>query len=83
MQDSLTNYIASVIMTICGVRSFFNFNPLLKLDGSYLRDITATPNLRQRGWDVFTAHVRWLLWGAARPAKEPKRAYLLLFGASV
>jgi putative peptide zinc metalloprotease protein len=71
-------------MTICGVRSFFNFNPLLKLDGYYLlSDLTSTPNLRQRAWDVFAGHVRWLLWGAPRPAVEPKRAYLLAFGVMV
>ena len=84
LQDTLANYVAWVIMTICGVRSFFNFNPLLKLDGYYLlSDLTSTPNLRQRGWETFMSHVRWLLWGATRPAAEPKRAYLLAFGAGV
>jgi multidrug resistance efflux pump len=84
MQDSLINYLAWVIMTICGVRSLFNFLPLIKLDGYYLlSDLTSTPNLRQRGWDTFWGHVRWIVWGAARPPAEPKRAYLLLFGAGV
>jgi multidrug efflux pump subunit AcrA (membrane-fusion protein) len=84
LQDTLVNYVAWVIMTICGVRSFFNFNPLLKLDGYYLMsDLTATPNLRQRAWEQFWAHVRWALWGAPRPPAEPKRAYLVAFGAGV
>jgi len=66
------------------VRSLFNFNPLLKLDGYYLlSDLTSTPNLRQRAWDTFWSHVRWVLWGAARPQREPKRAFLLCFGAAV
>ena len=84
MQDSLVNYFAWVIMTICGVRSFFNFLPLIKLDGYYLlSDLTSTPNLRQRGWEAFWGHVRWLLWGAPRPLAEPRRAYLIAFGAAV
>ena len=84
MADTLVNYLAWVILTICGVRSFFNFNPLLKLDGYYLlSDFSSTPNLRQRATETFWGHVRWLLWGATRPQEEPKRAFLLAFGAAV
>ena len=30
------NQLAWVVLTVCGGRVFFNFNPLLKLDGYYL-----------------------------------------------
>ena len=62
MPDTLLNYLAWVVMSITGVRTFFNFNPLLKLDGYYLlSDATGIFNLRQRSWDRFMATLRWLL----------------------
>ena len=79
--DTLPHYLAWVLMGVGGVRSFFNFNPLLKLDGYYLlSDALNEPNLRQRGLGRFTAYVRWLLWGAPRPAGEPRGRLLLAFG---
>jgi putative peptide zinc metalloprotease protein len=81
LQDTLPNYLAWVVLSVCGVRVFFNFNPLIKLDGYYLlSDLADIPNLRQRGWDRLMAHVRWLLWGAPRPAAEPRGRFLLTFG---
>src|SRR5688500_16080401 len=79
--DTLPHYIAWVLMGVCGMRIFFNFNPLLKLDGYYLlSDAVDMPNLRGRAWERFTAHVRWLLWGAPQPGAEPRGRFLLLFG---
>lgn len=82
LQNTLPNYLAWVVLSVCGVRIFFNFNPLIKLDGYYLlSDLADVPNLRQRGWDRLMAHVRWLLWGAPRPAVgEPRGRFLLGFG---
>ncbi|MEK7215900.1 MAG: hypothetical protein AAB289_09935, partial [Chloroflexota bacterium] len=81
--DSLTNYLAWVVMTVCGVRTLFNFNPLLKLDGYYmLSDWLEVPNLRQRAWQHLSGHVRWLLWGAPRPARQPRGRVLLGFGVA-
>src|SRR5207248_8674086 len=34
--DSPLNYLAWMVFTVCGMRIFFNLNPLLKLDGYYL-----------------------------------------------
>ena len=52
-----------MVLSVCGARLFFNFNPFLKLDGYYLlSDWLEVPNLRQRAWD-YGAHLRWLLWG--------------------
>src|SRR6266568_3368995 len=49
IQNTLINYLAWVVLSVCGIRIFFNFNPLLKLDGYYLlSDWLSIPNLRQR-----------------------------------
>src|SRR5204862_349914 len=71
--QSGVNYVSWVVVTVCGVRTLLNFNPLLKLDGYYmLSDWLEVPNLRQRSWGRMQAQLRWLLWGAARPAPEPR-----------
>src|SRR5262245_2050987 len=81
LPDSLTNYLAWIVVSVLGARMFFNFNPLLKLDGYYLlSDALEIPNLRQRAWDNLKRRLRWLLWGAARPAAEPHGRFLLAFG---
>jgi putative peptide zinc metalloprotease protein len=78
---SLANRLAWSVVSVSGVRVFFNFNPLLKLDGYYmLSDLIEIPNLRQRSWTAWLGHLRWLLWGAARPAREPKGCFLLGLG---
>jgi putative peptide zinc metalloprotease protein len=82
LPGTLPNYLAFVVLSACGVQTLFNFNPLLKLDGYYLlSDWAAIPNLHQRAADGVRAHARWLLWGAARPAAEPRRRFLLLYGS--
>jgi multidrug resistance efflux pump len=80
--DSLVNYLAFIVLSVCGVQVLFNFNPLLKLDGYYLlSDWVEVPNLRQRAFERLTGHLRWLLWGAARPERAPRGRLLLGFGA--
>jgi len=80
-QQTALNYIALLALSICGVRVFFNFNPLLKLDGYYLlSDWMEIPNLRRRSWQAVTAQLRRFLWGAPRPAREEKHRFLLGFG---
>lgn len=83
LADTLINYLAWVVLSVSGVRIFFNFNPLLKLDGYYLlSDWTNIPNLRQRSWDRLMAWIRWALWGAPLPGEEERSAFLLSFGAA-
>ncbi|MCI0361327.1 MAG: efflux RND transporter periplasmic adaptor subunit [Planctomycetaceae bacterium] len=78
---TLVNYVAFILLSVCGVQTLFNFNPLLKLDGYYLlSDWLEIPNLRQRSWDYVTGHVRWLLWGAARPARQERGGVLAAYG---
>ena len=81
VQDSLLNYVAWVILTVCGGRLFINLNPLLRMDGYYLlSDWLEIPNLRKRATDYFMQHVRWLLWGAVRPKPVERGQALLIYG---
>ena len=75
------NQIAFLVLTICGGRSFLNFNPMLRLDGYYLlSDWLSIPNLRPRAMDYWMSHLRWILWGAAPPPALPEKRVLLLYG---
>jgi multidrug resistance efflux pump len=76
------NYVAFLVLSVCGVQTLFNFNPLIKLDGYYLlSDWLEIPNLQQRAQDYFKAHLRRLLWGAPRPGRDARSSVLLGFGA--
>jgi multidrug efflux pump subunit AcrA (membrane-fusion protein) len=69
------------MVTLSGVQTLFNFNPLIKLDGYYLlSDWLEIPNLQQRAGDYVKSRLRWLLWGAPRPAAEPQGRLLLAYG---
>ncbi len=82
LPGTLLNHLAWLVVSLCGVRIVFNFNPFLKLDGYYLlSDLLGMPNLRRRAWESVTGHLRWLLWGSARPAPEPRGWFILGFGA--
>jgi putative peptide zinc metalloprotease protein len=81
VQDTLVNFLAWIALTACGGRTFFNLNPLMKLDGYYLlSDWLEIPNLRRRAFERLMANFRWLLWGAARPAKIEHGPALLAYG---
>lgn len=79
---TLVNYLAFVALTVCGARSLLNFNPLLRLDGYYLlSDWLSIPNLRKRSQESWMGHLRWLLWGAARPPGSLRSGLLIAYGA--
>lgn len=79
--DSFVNYLASVVLSVCGARVFMNFNPLLKLDGYYLlSDWLEIPNLRGRSWERWLAWLRCVLWGAPRPPPAPRDFAVTLYG---
>jgi multidrug resistance efflux pump len=81
LPETLAHRLAFVVLSVCGIQTLFNFNPLLKLDGYYLvSDWLEVPNLQQRGMASFKGQVRRLLWGAPRPAEEPRGRLLLGFG---
>jgi putative peptide zinc metalloprotease protein len=81
MPDTLVNYLAFVVLSVCGVRTLFNFNPLIKLDGYYLlSDWLSMPNLQQRAVSHFKGQLRRVFWGGPPPVEEPRGRLLLGFG---
>src|SRR6185369_9117241 len=49
--DTAINYIALIVMASSGIKTLFNFNPLIKLDGYYLlSDYLGIPNLRRKSF---------------------------------
>ncbi len=81
VMDSFVNYLASVVLSVCGARVFMNFNPLLKLDGYYLlSDWLEIPNLRGRSWERWLGWLRCVLWGAPRPPPAPRDFAVTLYG---
>jgi multidrug efflux pump subunit AcrA (membrane-fusion protein) len=83
MQDTLVHHLAFVVLSVCGVQSLFNFNPLIKLDGYYLlSDWAEVPNLQQQAFGYLKAHLRWLLWGAERPLHQRHSRLLLAYGTA-
>src|SRR5262249_16886220 len=81
LPGTLINNLAFVVLSVCGIQTLFNFNPLLKLDGYYLlSDGLDVPNLQQQALGFFKTWLRRLLWGAAPPERAPRGRVLLGFG---
>jgi putative peptide zinc metalloprotease protein len=81
-QDTLINYIAYIVLSVCGVRGLVNLNPLMRLDGYYLLcDWLEIPNLRRRSREYWMSFVRWALWGASFPKATQNGRVLVVYGA--
>ncbi len=81
LPGSFPHYLAFLIVASSGIDTLFNFNPLIKLDGYYLlSDWVEVPNLQQRSTSHFKGHLRRWLWGAGRPASDPRGWLLLGYG---
>jgi len=81
---TVVNYLALVVLATSGIKTLFNLNPLIKLDGYYLlSDYLNIPNLRQRAFGYLGDHMR-KLWGAAvhhlRNSTPRERRIYLLYG---
>jgi putative peptide zinc metalloprotease protein len=49
--DTVINYVSLIVMASSGIKTLFNFNPLIKLDGYYLlSDYLDVPNLRKKAF---------------------------------
>ena len=78
--DTWLNFVALVIMATSGIKTLFNINPLIKLDGYYLlSDYLEIPNLRRKSVGALRARVR-ALWNlsvdALRLRGREERIYL-------
>jgi multidrug efflux pump subunit AcrA (membrane-fusion protein) len=83
LPTTTVHYLAYVVLSVCGIQTLLNFNPLLKLDGYYLlSDWLECPNLHRRALDSFTGWVRRHLWGAPAPEGETHSWLLLGFGVA-
>jgi putative peptide zinc metalloprotease protein len=68
--ETWVNYVALIVMTSSGIKTLFNFNPLIKLDGYYLlSDWLEIPNLRKKGFACFGEGIK-KLFGAQVPSLE-------------
>jgi multidrug resistance efflux pump len=62
--SSTLNHFVLVVTASSAITSFFNMNPLIKLDGYYLlSDWLGVPNLRKRAFGYLGARIK-RLWGA-------------------
>jgi putative peptide zinc metalloprotease protein len=73
-QSTLLNFLALVVMATSGVKTLFNLNPLIKLDGYYLlSDWLEIPNLRRRAYGYIGQRSRDILRGRWRRSPEVTR----------
>lgn len=72
--DTWINFIAFIVLTSSGIKTLFNLNPLIKLDGYYLlSDFLEIPNLRRKAFRYVGSRIKWLLGTALPPADPPTR----------
>src|SRR6266567_5495510 len=84
--NSSLNHFALVVVATSAVKSFFNLNPLIKLDGYYLlSDYLEIPNLRQRA-SRYLRSVFLPSWASSAPRGElsarDRRIFLIYGGLS-
>jgi len=82
--ETWVNYVAFIVVTSSGIKTLFNFNPLIKLDGYYLlSDWLEIPNLRKKGFACLSDGIR-KIFGARVPRFEQmrlrERRICLLYG---
>jgi multidrug resistance efflux pump len=78
---TVVNYCALVVMATSGIKTFFNLNPLIKLDGYYLlSDYLEIPNLRSNSFRYLGNRIRALIGARLNPlgnlSSREKRIYL-------
>jgi len=79
--DTRINYVALLVMTLSGIKTLFNLNPFIKLDGYYLlSDYLELPNLRKRSFRYVGGLVKRLVGVGQHivtdPSPRERRVYL-------
>jgi putative peptide zinc metalloprotease protein len=70
---TMLNFLALVISTTLGIKSLFNLNPLIKLDGYYLlSDLLEIPNLRRNAYSHI-GNCLCRLWSRRQKVPETTR----------
>jgi Barrel-sandwich domain of CusB or HlyD membrane-fusion len=65
------HFLALVVMATSGIKTLFNLNPLIKLDGYYLlSDALEIPNLRQRSFRYLRTAIQKLRGAASQGVNE-------------
>ena len=80
---TLLNYLALVAATTLGIKSLFNLNPLIKLDGYYLlSDFLEMPNLRRNAFQYIGARIKspWRSHPQSQEIGERERRIFWLYG---
>jgi putative peptide zinc metalloprotease protein len=77
--DTWVSFLSLIIMATSGIKTTFNLNPLIKLDGYYLlSDYLEIPNLRQRSIDYLKSLARRLR-GSIDAAQRVTRRERLIY----
>lgn len=85
--ETVASRICAVVIAFCAIQTFFNFNPLIRLDGYYiLSDLLDIPNLRQKALGYVKGGIIGLLTGI-RPAGQKglsrrEKRVLLFYGTA-
>ena len=78
--ETWISFVAMVVMATSGIKSFFNMNPLIKLDGYYLlSDFLEIPNLRHKALSYLGSRLFPFLpsgAGAKPPGRREKWIYV-------
>lgn len=83
--DTWINHVAIVVMATSGIKTLFNFNPLIKLDGYYLlSDYLDLPNLRKKSFRFVGDFVKKLggLGGDLQELPPRQRKIYLAYGVT-
>ncbi len=80
--ETWINYLALIVMATSGIKTCFNLNPLIKLDGYYLlSDYLGIPNLRARSFRYVGTLIMRLFGSAGRTDEDlsprERRIYLV------
>ena len=81
-RETWINYLALIVMATSGIKTCFNLNPLIKLDGYYLlSDYLGIPNLRARSFRYVGTLIMRLFGSAGRTDEDlsprERRIYLV------
>ena len=78
------SFVGLIIMATSGIKTLFNLNPLIKLDGYYLlSDFLEVPNLRQKSFRYIANRLKQLCGTASEPINtlsERERRIYLIYG---